>query len=61
MKNWKKKIIGYIFASLMIVFGVLHLITKFEWAQELFVLSLCALSLYNLFLNPFKNENGDEN
>lgn len=35
MKNWKKKIIGYIFASLMIVFGVLHLITKFEWAQEL--------------------------
>lgn len=59
MKNWKK-IIGYIFASLMVFFMVLDMITDSEWAHKSFVLSLCIVSLYNLFLNPV-NRNKSKN
>lgn len=51
MKNWKR-IIGYIFASALIVFVVLYWIVDLEWARKPFELCLCAVCLYNLFLNP---------
>ncbi len=60
MKNWKK-IIGYIFASSMVIFGVIYLITDSKWAHMTFALSLVIVSLYNLFLNPVnRNKSKDE-
>lgn len=60
MKNWKK-ILGYIFASLLIVFVLLYWIMDIEWARRPFELCLCAVCLYNLFLNPVnRNKNNDE-
>ncbi len=60
MKNWKK-IIGYIFASSMVIFWVIYMITDSKWAHMTFALSLCIVSLYNLFLNPVnRNKSKDE-
>ena len=61
MKNWKK-IIGYIFVSLLIVFVVLYWVMDIEWAKKPFELCLCATCLYNVFINlvnrnKFKDEN----
>lgn len=60
MKNWKR-IIGYIFTSLMVILGVIYLITDSKWAQMTWALSLCIVSLYNLFFNPVnRNKSKDE-
>ena len=59
MNNWKK-IIGYFFASLLIVFVVLYWIIDIEWARKPFELCLCVVCLYNLFLNPVnRNKSND--
>ena len=60
MKNWKK-IMGYIFASSMVIFEVIYLITDSKWAHMTFALSLVIVCLYNLFLNPVnRNKSKDE-
>lgn len=61
MKNWKK-IIGYIFASLLIVFVVLYWVMDIEWAKKPFELCLCATCLYSVFINSVnRNKFKDEN
>ena len=50
MKNWKR-IIGYIAATLMVVFWFLHWIMDLEWAEKYFWLFMCILCIYNLFFN----------
>ena len=59
MKNWKKNV-GYVFASVLVIFMVLYWILDLEWARMPFLLSLCVLSLYNLFVNLSVRNKSDE-
>ena len=59
MKNWKR-IIGCICGAIMLIFLGLYLITDSKWAHLSFAISLCIVSLYNLFLNPANRNNSKD-
>lgn len=53
MKDWKR-IVGCIFAIIMLISLGFYLITDSKWSHLSFAISLCIVSLYNLFFNTVR-------
>lgn len=59
MKNWKK-LIGCVVAFILLISMGFYLITDSKWSHLCFAISLCIVSLYNLFYNTVNRKNNKD-